>query len=217
MKNLLEYYDIADWSNMSKKAGGQRFESGVYKKSHHGEMQPPLLHGYIVTCYIVTCYIKDFTSTSRSSATSWSGRPSAQTTSLLRLILIDARLARHISAAQSRVFAISGQFYKTPSTECFTRYLRTCLIDARLARYVPPPRTDMFYVMVKLWKSLSYSLLTSLMRRAKQPNLAFPILETMSTKLTWSHYYELIEHALEGIKTRFTWYILHKKLPNTLI
>ncbi len=62
MKKLLEYYDIADLSNMSKKAGVRGSKAGVIRNltmgrcSHH--------------CYIVTCYIKDFTSTSRSSATS---------------------------------------------------------------------------------------------------------------------------------------------------
>ena len=39
---------------------------------------------------------------------------------------------------------------------------------------------------------------------SKTTQFGFPILEKMSTKLTWSHYYELIEYALEGIKTRFT-------------
>ena len=39
---------------------------------------------------------------------------------------------------------------------------------------------------------------------SKTTQFGFPILEKMSTKLTWSHYYELIEYALEGIITRFT-------------
>ena len=62
MKKLLEYYDIADLSNMSKKAGVRGSKAGFIRNltmgrcSHH--------------CYIVTYYIKDFTSTSRSSATS---------------------------------------------------------------------------------------------------------------------------------------------------
>ena len=60
MKKLLEYYDIADLSNM--KAGVRGSKAGFIRNlsmgrcSHH--------------CYIVTCYIKDFTSTSRSSTTS---------------------------------------------------------------------------------------------------------------------------------------------------
>ena len=60
MKKLLEYYDIADLSNMSKKAGVIR--NLTMGRCNH--------HCYIVTLLHVTCYIKDFTSISRSSATS---------------------------------------------------------------------------------------------------------------------------------------------------
>ena len=42
MKKLLEYYDIADLSNMSKKAGVIR-NLTMGRCSHH--------------CYIVTCYM----------------------------------------------------------------------------------------------------------------------------------------------------------------
>ena len=60
MKKLLEYYDIADLSNM--KAGVRGSKAGFIRNltmgkcSHH--------------CYMLHCYIKDFTSTSRSSTTS---------------------------------------------------------------------------------------------------------------------------------------------------
>ena len=70
MKNLLEYYDMADLSNMSKKAGVRGSKAGFIRNLTMGRCSH---HCYIVTllhCYIVTCYIKDFTSTSRSSAPS---------------------------------------------------------------------------------------------------------------------------------------------------
>ncbi len=67
MKKLLEYYDIADLSNMSKKAGVRGSKAGFIRNLTMGRCSH---HCYIVTCYIVTCNIKDFTSTSRSSATS---------------------------------------------------------------------------------------------------------------------------------------------------
>ena len=67
MKKLLEYYDIADLSNMSKKAGVRGSKAGFIRNLTMGRYSH---HCYIVTLFHVTCYIKDFTSTSRSSATS---------------------------------------------------------------------------------------------------------------------------------------------------
>lgn len=55
MKKLLEYYDIADLSNMSKKAGVRGSKAGFIRNLTMGR--------YSHHCYIVTCYIKDFTST----------------------------------------------------------------------------------------------------------------------------------------------------------
>ena len=55
MKKLLEYYDIADLSNMSKKAGVRGSKAGFIRNLTMGR--------YSHHCYIVTCYIKDLTST----------------------------------------------------------------------------------------------------------------------------------------------------------
>ena len=65
MKKLLEYYDIADLSNM--KAGVRGSKAGFIRNLTMGRYSH---HCYIVTLLHVTCYIKDFTSISRSSAIS---------------------------------------------------------------------------------------------------------------------------------------------------
>ena len=65
MKKLLEYYVIADLSNM--KAGVRGSKAGFIRNLTIGRCSH---HCNIVTLLHVTCYIKDFTSTSRSSATS---------------------------------------------------------------------------------------------------------------------------------------------------
>ena len=54
MKKLLEYYDIADLSNMSKKAGVRGSKAGFIRNLTMGRCGH---HCYIVTLLHVTCYM----------------------------------------------------------------------------------------------------------------------------------------------------------------
>ena len=50
MKKLFEYYDIADLSNMSKKAGVRGSKAGFIRNLTMGRCNH---HCYIVTCYML--------------------------------------------------------------------------------------------------------------------------------------------------------------------